>query len=241
MFLIQFQSIAQAEKWIPYFAAGDGWETEVFIMNNGGSTISIKAQIRNTEGKAQQVVIYYEDNEPVTQDHFSVDLPPHGTAIRKLTSSTGLVRGSIELTGANDDVRASADFRRWDKGAIISKGGVVPVSGTTFSFPHNVLEQQNTGIAVFNPNTHDISVHVLGYDAQGEDQELSSADVTKSEALRPLEVVAKMVTEILEGQYGAHMYFGKVTVNSSDPFYIVLLGTQTDQKGQFVISTKAVQ
>lgn len=230
--------LVNAEDHIPYLAAGGGWESEVRIYNRGKNQLALDAEVLDTGGMPLELMVHYQRKEPQSMSEFSFTLAPNGMTLRKFTSVDNLRVGSLRLKGETSDLSATLIYRCWDEDRLITAAGVLPIRQKEFTIPYAVVERQDAGIAILNPNSETISVHVVGYSPDGVRQDLSRTDIAK---IQPNQLVTQMISGVLAGQYKSVLTHGRVQLTSEEPFYLVVLATQTDKEGNVLISTLAVE
>jgi hypothetical protein len=166
---------------VPHFADGDGWITQIFLVNPTGNAISGSVQFTNPNGSAVSVSIAGHSGSS-----FSYSIPA-GTSEKLATSGSGAItnQGSVHVvpaTGAAPVALVVFSYR--PAGITVTEAGVPVNSGTAFRLyvesagttgqPGNI----QTGIAVANTSAASESVTFDITDLNGNSVGLSPASVT---------------------------------------------------------------
>ncbi len=146
-----FPAYAQRYTVFPQFATGEGWSTDVFLGNQGSSSVSgIIVSFWASAGTPVSVTTNLG-----TGSNFNVSLSPGASQTIRVSSSGSLSVGYVVLRlPISAPVTATEVFRYKPGETVLAELGVPMQSpGTSFAFPAEVdsAREINTGVAFANP------------------------------------------------------------------------------------------
>jgi hypothetical protein len=192
----------------PHIAAEPGWQTELFIMNPGNSTVTFSVVLHPDSN-----TILLENNPPLT----NLSLPPHGSLFLR-TAATRLISGgwaeidsSAALSGVAVFRELASDGKDYEGSVLLSapvSGFVVPVDETLFA-PGT---PQVNGLAVTNTDpTRPTQITCSAYDGNGNKLILSTPNVSLNASQHTAFTFDTQFGSALAGQRGLLQCTSNVT------------------------------
>lgn len=190
----------------PHLATGDGWETEITLVNMGLGPLDFAIYFYNPQGSAFTVTLREQPSgEPITNSAFEVSLESGASTTVVLVDTTpGVLRQGwavVDYTGSNSRLGGHATFRqriagRADYEALIPMGSYEDYA---FLLPVNDSAGFITAIAMCNPSAN-VSANILVQLLDVDGFEIARREV----ALGPQQHVATAIREWfpqIVGQY----------------------------------------
>ena len=230
-------SVGNSTVVLPHFADGQGWTTQVILVNPKDASISGNIQFVDQNGQAITVTA---NGQTASTFAFSI---PGRASFRLLTAGQGsLLRpGSVQIipaAGSNSPTSLSI-FSFKPAGITVSEAGVPSISGTAFrmyveaSGTPGTIRSIQTGIAIANSSS---SPAAVTFDLTGLDG--SSLGLTASAIVPANGQVAKFLNEIFASQTLPQPLRGILRVTTSRPELAVIgLRGRYNERGDFLITT----
>lgn len=226
------------DLFFPQFAEGNGWFTQIVLVNPGNTALTGTVRFTNPAGAPQPVNV-----DGTSSSSFGYTLPPRAV-VRLQTSGTAAaaVSGSVRVV---PDAGMTAPsglviFAFRNGGVVVSEAGVpAERTGTAFrlfaetsgSFPKSGSLQ--TGVAITNPSPGTAQVSLQFIPANG------GAIVQGSLSIPPNGQVAKFVSEIPGLESLPSEFQGVLRVSSASPISVVSLRGRYNERTDFLMSTAA--
>jgi NHL repeat len=222
----------------PQFADGNGWFTQIALVNPGNTTSTGTVQFTNPAGGPQPV-----DVGGTSSSSFGYTLPPRAV-VRLQTSGTAAatVSGTVRVV---PDTGMSAPsglviFAFRNGGVVVSEAGVPSeAAGTAFrlfaetsgSFPKSGSLQ--TGVAITNPSPGAAQVSLQLIPAGG------GTIIRGNLSIPPNGQVAKFLSEIPGLESLPSEFQGVLRVSSVSPISVVGLRGRYNERADFLMSAAA--
>jgi hypothetical protein len=226
---------AQHSTIFPQFASGGGWSSELFVSNQGLSTVNkISVDFHDDNGLALSV-----NSTLGAGSTFSFDLPPGATQVIKVIPATALVTGYviIQSPSGSPQIRATEVYRYEQNGMVLAVLGVPQQErGDHFSFPVEINSSRGITTAVS-------AVNAAVFDSIGQAQETLVFDLIRNDGT--IQNTAKF--NLKSGQHragyldeswlfpGIDNFAGSLSVSS--PGGVGVLALRQDQQAYGAIST----
>lgn len=250
LLLLPTAAVAQTgRQYLNYFAVGqgritnagavvDGWATTLLVFNADPAETKFTIKVFDVTGKPLTVTLR-QTGPLLTNSQFEVPLKGNGSAVLNLVSDGALKVGYLawDETPAQSTISLVLTFFRNSR-AVTFAG--VQSSGPVkkFTYVHTITDNQNTGVAILNPGTQDVTVTGIAYDPLGNIQLLGGI---RSLAVKAGQVVSQFTTEFFPSLFDPKgLLTGKIIITSPEPILPLVLLTKQDLGGDFQISTLAM-
>ena len=191
----------------PHLATGNGWETEITLVNMSLGTLDFDIYFYNPQGSEFTVTLREQPNgEPITNSAFEVSLDSGASTTVVLVDTTpGLLRQGwavVDYTGDDNRLGGHATFRQKIAGRADYEA-LIPMSSYedySFLLPVNDSAGFITAIAMCNPAA-DVSANILVQLLDLDGDEIARREVV----LGPQQHLATAIREWFPqvvGQYG---------------------------------------
>lgn len=225
-------------QYMPHFADGDGWKTQVVLINSTDAATTGTVQFYST-GSASIAGAPLALN---VNGQVAVAFPytiPARSSVKLATSGLGsvLTSGSVRVTTASGTPATGlAIFTYRNQGVTVSEAGVPAVSPSTAFRMYeydcgDYVGQIQTGIAVTNPGASAATVTIELTELWGE----ISAGMTASIVVPPNGQVASFLRQLLPAM--AHPFHGVARISSSSPIAVTALRGDYNARNDFLITT----
>jgi hypothetical protein len=222
---------------LPLFVDGQGWSTEVVLMNKSTSTQSGTVQFWGQKTAEASASVLEMTINGATATTFNYSIPPNAIA-RLVTSGTetssrlGSIRISSNASSASGGPEALAIVSSKNGGTVLSEASFLALpTGTSFrSFVESSTSPWvSSSVSIANPTYVPNTVFL----------ELSGLDGTQvgwtSVTVPPNGVIAQYLTDLFPGLRDG--FQGLLRVTSSDPLGLVTLRCMYNAAGRFMMTS----
>ncbi|HYR41843.1 MAG TPA: hypothetical protein VER98_02385, partial [Terriglobia bacterium] len=232
----------QGTVWIPQFADGGGWTTEVVLINPTDTTLNGVVRFTDPSG----TTLSLNANGIMGQD-FVYSIPPRGSQTFRTSApaTSNITAGSVRVIGSPASAAALvpaaiAIFAYQNNGITVAETGVPAVpSGTAFrlytessgDFAHAASGSIQTGLAVANTTGRPVTAGLTLT------LNTSSRQSTGSLTIPPNGQVAIFLDQISGLDAAQPPYQGVLRLQSPVPVSVIGLRARYNERGDFLIST----
>jgi len=223
---------------VPHFADGDGWTTQVLLVNPTSNTATGTIEFRDDSGALVNV--------PITGQNTNAYSIPARSSQKLVTAGTASVAttGSVRITPENGGPAPVplVVFSYKPEAIIVSEAGVPTASGTAFrmyaesSGIPSERDNIQTGIAVTNNGSSAISITFELFNSDGSTSGLPTPVTT---TLQPLGHVTNFLANIFAGQSFPNPFRGVLRISTPSPSGVSVAGLRThyNELLDFLITT----
>ena len=208
---------------IPYYAAGAGWTTQVFLVNPTDSQISFTVNLMTADGQLRS------NNPPPL-----ISISPRSATILGAGSPPSLVTGSMQIVPSEGSVAPSgvAIFSYRPSDTTVTAASAMGVSAPALRMYVEDTQATKTGVAVTNPSS---SPATVTFDLTGFD---GSSLASTSVLIPGNGELAEFISDIFSAQTIAKPLYGvlRITTTASAVSAVGLRGRYND-RGDFLITT----
>ncbi len=213
----------------PQIAAGDGYVTQLLLINPGGTNLTGRIGFTDNSGAPLSL---NRGDELISE--FSYQIPPHGTYRAELDRSSGLVVGYAVVTPENESATpsGSAVFQFKSGASVVTEAGVgaSPASSLARIFIDNVASY--TGVAIASPGGQPVELFFNLLDSAG------FSIQTVERTLPPGGHMAVFAHELFPGL--ADTFTGLMEIRSRTPVSHITLKLTINKRSEQVLTTLPV-
>ncbi|HYR41672.1 MAG TPA: hypothetical protein VER98_01505, partial [Terriglobia bacterium] len=221
---------------VPHFTDGDGWITQIFLVNPTDSTLTGNLQFSDPNGAAAKVTI-----AGVTSDNFPYSVP--GRSSHKLTTAGAAAvtaSGSVRVIPAGGGIvpAAMAVFSYRRGGITVTEAGASAITGSAFRLyvesagTTGQAGNVQTGLAVANPSSSPAPVTFEITNLNGSSLGISPFTFT----LQPSGQTSKFLGDIFPSLPNAFNGVVRITTTGSG-ISVVGLRARYNERQDFLITT----
>jgi len=224
-------------SYMPHFADGDGWKTQVVLINSTDTPTSGTVQFYGQgSGSVAGAPLSLVVNGQLSTS-FTYSIPPR-SSVKLATSGLGTVitSGSVRvLTASGPPPTSLAIFTYRSNGVTVSEAGVPAVTPSTAFRMYeydcgDYLGQIQTGIAITNPGTTAATVTVDLTELWG-----ASTGMTATIVVPPNGQVARFLRQLIPNL--PYPFHGVARISSSVPIAVTALRGDYNTRNDFLITT----
>jgi hypothetical protein len=213
---------------LPHFADGEGWTTQVMLVNPSDSTISGYIQFLTANGQVTNMTANGQ-----TTSVFSYSIPRRSSFKLSTAGLGGGVTGSVRVTPTSGNVQpgAVAVFSYTDNGITVTEAGVPSISGSSF----RMYAETSTGIAIANTSAVPAVVRLELTRLDG-----SNTGLSTTLSIPPNGHIGKFLFEVFPAISAGPPYFQgvlRISMTSGSGLAVVGLRGQYNERGEFLITT----
>jgi hypothetical protein len=233
-----FSGAASGPVYMPHFADGGGWTTQVVLVNPTDQPISGTVQFfgqgdASTPGQPLTLTVQGQ-----TAASFPYTIPGRSSVVLGTSGAgTGITVGSVHVTPAAGNAAPSglSIFSFMNNGVTVSQAGVPSVAAST-AFRMYEIEcgdypgQIQTGVAITNPSNVTANVTLDLTDLSGTETGMST-----QLTIAPGGQTSHFMQELISGI--PYPFHGVIRISSNTPIAVVGLRGDYNTRGDFIITT----